>query len=54
LNILFGLPRWLSLVERETCNLVVVGSIPTRGFLNVYIFKKLINDYNIFINLSNV
>ena len=26
------LPRWLSLVERETCNLVVAGSIPVRGF----------------------
>ena len=26
------MPRWLSLVERETCNLVVAGSIPVRGF----------------------
>lgn len=25
------MPRWLSLVERVTRNLVVVGSIPTRG-----------------------
>ena len=29
----FIMPRQLSLVERETCNLVVAGSIPVRGFL---------------------
>ena len=28
------MPRWLSLVERVTRNLVVVGSIPTRGFIH--------------------
>ena len=31
------MPRWLSLVERVTRNLVVEGSIPSRGFTS-YIF----------------
>ncbi len=51
------MPRWLSLVERETCNLVVAGSIPVRGsfihfqnldflliysnYRNIYILVKL-------------
>lgn len=39
----FIMPRWLSLVERETCNLVVAGSIPVRGFnfiLTPYFFHE--------------
>ena len=31
------MPRQLSLVERETCNLVVAGSIPVRGFSNSFL-----------------
>ena len=33
------MPRWLSLVERETCNLVVAGSIPVRGFNFILLTK---------------
>lgn len=42
------MPRWLSLVERETCNLVVAGSIPVRG-LYFYIYQNIyiLLDYNI-------
>ncbi len=47
------MPRWLSLVERETCNLVVAGSIPVRGFnlyFTIQFFFKNVEEYsNIYI-----
>ena len=45
----FSLPRWLSLVERETCNLVVAGSIPVRGFI-CFDWYDLIHLYDLSIS----
>ncbi len=39
------MPRWLSLVERVTRNLVVVGSIPTRGFFVTVVYTIPDNNY---------
>lgn len=43
------MPRWLSLVERETCNLVVAGSIPVRGFI-CFDWYDLIHLYDLSIS----
>ena len=45
------MPRWLSLVERETCNLVVAGSIPVRGLL---IYMWCINFYENNLKNNNI
>jgi hypothetical protein len=48
------LPRWLSLVERVTRNLVVGGSNPPRGLNFLFCIKLKVTIYGDFLDESKV